>query len=219
MKCRLPDRKAPVQKVFNGHLRVLNWDFIDAYENSSSPEFTMLAKKVKSTVRALGSLHLLFFFFSCPVATGLLLVRLLGAISLLLTLPAPHELFDSLSCSRGACLSPGFWCHSSAPLPLCLPAPAAQCAYGAAWANPRTKGRARSGGQGQRRNAALQLSRLWGWGLRPELASGVRTLLPSPSFSSPSSAFWPLQVPAPQGCWVCALIFLCLSLAFHPPHF
>uniref|UniRef100_A0A8B9TAB2 Suppression of tumorigenicity 14 n=1 Tax=Anas platyrhynchos TaxID=8839 RepID=A0A8B9TAB2_ANAPL len=40
-------RKAPVQKVFNGHLRVLNWDFIDAYENSSSPEFTMLAKKVK----------------------------------------------------------------------------------------------------------------------------------------------------------------------------
>ncbi|XP_010082473.1 PREDICTED: suppressor of tumorigenicity 14 protein [Pterocles gutturalis] len=43
-------RNVPVQKVFNGHLRVLNWDFLDAYENSSSPEFLVLAKKVKSTV-------------------------------------------------------------------------------------------------------------------------------------------------------------------------
>lgn len=39
-----------MQKVFTGHLRVLNREFIDAYENSSSPEFIMLAKKVKSTV-------------------------------------------------------------------------------------------------------------------------------------------------------------------------
>ncbi|XP_033925393.1 suppressor of tumorigenicity 14 protein isoform X1 [Melopsittacus undulatus] len=43
-------RSESVRKVFNGHLRVLNWEFIDAYENSSSPEFIMLAKKVKSTV-------------------------------------------------------------------------------------------------------------------------------------------------------------------------
>ncbi|KAM8989134.1 suppressor of tumorigenicity 14 protein isoform 1-T1 [Ara ararauna] len=43
-------RSAAVRKVFNGHLRVLNWEFLDAYENSSSPEFIMLAKKVKSTV-------------------------------------------------------------------------------------------------------------------------------------------------------------------------
>ncbi|XP_075630595.1 suppressor of tumorigenicity 14 protein isoform X3 [Balearica regulorum gibbericeps] len=43
-------RNAAVQKVFNGHLRVLNWNFLDAYENSSSPEFIMLAKKVKNTV-------------------------------------------------------------------------------------------------------------------------------------------------------------------------
>ncbi|KFQ55457.1 Suppressor of tumorigenicity 14 protein, partial [Nestor notabilis] len=43
-------RNAAVRKVFNGHLRILNWDFLDAYENSSSPEFIMLAKKVKSTV-------------------------------------------------------------------------------------------------------------------------------------------------------------------------
>ncbi|XP_014749755.1 PREDICTED: suppressor of tumorigenicity 14 protein homolog [Sturnus vulgaris] len=44
-------RSTPIRKVFNGHLRVLNWEFLDAYENSSSPEFSMLAKKVKSTVR------------------------------------------------------------------------------------------------------------------------------------------------------------------------
>lgn len=61
MKRRLPDRNAPVQKVFNGHLRVLNWDFIDAYENSSSPEFIMLAKKVKSTVRVLSDPSTSFF--------------------------------------------------------------------------------------------------------------------------------------------------------------
>uniref|UniRef100_A0A672UR94 Suppressor of tumorigenicity 14 protein homolog n=1 Tax=Strigops habroptila TaxID=2489341 RepID=A0A672UR94_STRHB len=50
-------RNAAVRKVFNGHLRVLNWDFLDAYENSSSPEFIMLAKKVKSTVRDIGPYH------------------------------------------------------------------------------------------------------------------------------------------------------------------
>uniref|UniRef100_A0A8D0EPP6 matriptase n=1 Tax=Strix occidentalis caurina TaxID=311401 RepID=A0A8D0EPP6_STROC len=50
-------RNVAVQKLFNGHLRVLNWDFLDAYENSSSPEFIMLAKKVKSTVRNIGPYH------------------------------------------------------------------------------------------------------------------------------------------------------------------
>ncbi|XP_031455611.1 suppressor of tumorigenicity 14 protein isoform X1 [Phasianus colchicus] len=50
-------RNAPVQKVFNGHLRVLNWEFIDAYENSSSPDFIMLAMKVKSTVEDIYKNH------------------------------------------------------------------------------------------------------------------------------------------------------------------
>uniref|UniRef100_A0A8C8E510 Suppressor of tumorigenicity 14 protein homolog n=1 Tax=Otus sunia TaxID=257818 RepID=A0A8C8E510_9STRI len=50
-------RNVAVRKFFNGHLRVLNWDFLDAYENSSSPDFKMLAKKVKSTVRDIGSYH------------------------------------------------------------------------------------------------------------------------------------------------------------------
>ncbi|XP_058713142.1 suppressor of tumorigenicity 14 protein isoform X1 [Poecile atricapillus] len=50
-------RNTPVQKVFNGHLRVLNWEFLDAYENSSSPEFSMLAKKVKSTVEEIYKNH------------------------------------------------------------------------------------------------------------------------------------------------------------------
>ncbi|XP_053819375.1 suppressor of tumorigenicity 14 protein isoform X2 [Vidua chalybeata] len=50
-------RNTPVQKVFNGHLRVLNWEFLDAYENSSSPEFSMLAKKVKSTVEEIYRNH------------------------------------------------------------------------------------------------------------------------------------------------------------------
>ncbi|XP_069644278.1 suppressor of tumorigenicity 14 protein isoform X1 [Haliaeetus albicilla] len=50
-------RNVPVRKVFNGHLRVLNWDFLDAYENSSSPDFIMLAKKVKSTVEEIYRNH------------------------------------------------------------------------------------------------------------------------------------------------------------------
>ncbi|KYO35741.1 suppressor of tumorigenicity 14 protein isoform X1 [Alligator mississippiensis] len=43
-------RNVPVQKVYNGHLRILNWNFLDAYEDSSSSQFAMLSKKVKSTV-------------------------------------------------------------------------------------------------------------------------------------------------------------------------
>lgn len=68
LSCCLLDRNAAVQKVFNGHLRVLNWEFLDAYENSSSPEFMMLAKKVKSTVRGFlppSSCLQDFFFLPC----------------------------------------------------------------------------------------------------------------------------------------------------------
>ncbi|NWJ00347.1 ST14 protein, partial [Crypturellus undulatus] len=50
-------RNVPVRKVFNGNLRVLNWEFLDAYENSSSPEFAVLAKKVKSTVEDIYRSH------------------------------------------------------------------------------------------------------------------------------------------------------------------
>uniref|UniRef100_A0A8C3PFD3 matriptase n=1 Tax=Chrysemys picta bellii TaxID=8478 RepID=A0A8C3PFD3_CHRPI len=44
-------RRAPVQKVYNGHLVLVNMNFIDAYENSSSTEFAMLSKKVQHAVR------------------------------------------------------------------------------------------------------------------------------------------------------------------------
>ncbi|XP_067420058.1 suppressor of tumorigenicity 14 protein isoform X2 [Emydura macquarii macquarii] len=50
-------RRAPVQKVYNGHLVVPNLDFIDAYENSSTPEFTMLSKKVKETIEEIYRSH------------------------------------------------------------------------------------------------------------------------------------------------------------------
>ncbi|XP_013805990.2 suppressor of tumorigenicity 14 protein isoform X2 [Apteryx mantelli] len=50
-------RNMAIRKVFNGHLRILNWDFLDAYENSSSPEFAILAKKVKSTVEDIYRSH------------------------------------------------------------------------------------------------------------------------------------------------------------------
>ncbi|NWX87777.1 ST14 protein, partial [Nothoprocta pentlandii] len=50
-------RNVPVRKVFNGNLRVLNQGFLDAYENSSSPEFAALAQKVKSTVEEIYGSH------------------------------------------------------------------------------------------------------------------------------------------------------------------
>ncbi|XP_070622001.1 suppressor of tumorigenicity 14 protein [Erythrolamprus reginae] len=40
-------RAAPVLKSYNGHMRLIGTRFIDAYENSSSPEFAALAKNVK----------------------------------------------------------------------------------------------------------------------------------------------------------------------------
>uniref|UniRef100_A0A8C3IUC4 ST14 transmembrane serine protease matriptase n=1 Tax=Chrysemys picta bellii TaxID=8478 RepID=A0A8C3IUC4_CHRPI len=43
-------RRAPVQKVYNGHLVLVNMNFIDAYENSSSTEFAMLSKKVQHAI-------------------------------------------------------------------------------------------------------------------------------------------------------------------------
>ncbi|KAG8141503.1 putative Suppressor of tumorigenicity 14 protein [Naja naja] len=41
-------RAALVQKPYNGHMRLIGSRFIDAYENSSSPEFAALAKNAKS---------------------------------------------------------------------------------------------------------------------------------------------------------------------------
>lgn len=46
----LADRNMRVQKVFNGHLRVTNEKFLDAYENPNSTEFTNLASQVKEAV-------------------------------------------------------------------------------------------------------------------------------------------------------------------------
>ncbi|XP_077161467.1 suppressor of tumorigenicity 14 protein [Paroedura picta] len=43
-------KNAPVQKLYNGHLRLTGSRFIDAYENSSSSEFAILAGKVKKMV-------------------------------------------------------------------------------------------------------------------------------------------------------------------------
>uniref|UniRef100_A0ACB8EY50 Suppressor of tumorigenicity 14 protein n=1 Tax=Sphaerodactylus townsendi TaxID=933632 RepID=A0ACB8EY50_9SAUR len=43
-------RNAPVQKLYNGHLRFTGSRFIDAYENSNSSEFATLAAKVKEMV-------------------------------------------------------------------------------------------------------------------------------------------------------------------------
>lgn len=46
----LADSNVRVQKVFNGHLRVTNENFLDAYENSNSTEFISLANQVKEAV-------------------------------------------------------------------------------------------------------------------------------------------------------------------------
>ncbi|XP_026534392.1 suppressor of tumorigenicity 14 protein [Notechis scutatus] len=43
-------RAVLVQKPYNGHMRLTGLQFIDAYENSSSPEFAALAKNVKNTL-------------------------------------------------------------------------------------------------------------------------------------------------------------------------
>ncbi|KAM9297033.1 LOW QUALITY PROTEIN: suppressor of tumorigenicity 14 protein [Gastrophryne carolinensis] len=39
-------RSAPVRKLYSGNLRITNYDFLEAYENASSPEFANLAGKV-----------------------------------------------------------------------------------------------------------------------------------------------------------------------------
>ncbi|XP_006873132.1 PREDICTED: suppressor of tumorigenicity 14 protein [Chrysochloris asiatica] len=44
-----------VQKVFNGHLRIRDESFVDAYENSNSTEFVHLANKVKDALKVLYS--------------------------------------------------------------------------------------------------------------------------------------------------------------------
>nr|XP_056716511.1 suppressor of tumorigenicity 14 protein [Euleptes europaea] len=43
-------KNAPVQKLYNGHLRFTGSRFIDAYENSNSSEFATLAAKVKKMI-------------------------------------------------------------------------------------------------------------------------------------------------------------------------
>ncbi|XP_003795957.2 suppressor of tumorigenicity 14 protein [Otolemur garnettii] len=48
-------RNMRVQKVFNGYLRITNENFLEAYENSSSPEFISLANKVKEALKLLYS--------------------------------------------------------------------------------------------------------------------------------------------------------------------
>ncbi|XP_006731231.2 suppressor of tumorigenicity 14 protein [Leptonychotes weddellii] len=48
-------RNVRVQKVFNGYLRITNENFLDAYENSNSTEFTNLANKVKEALKLLYS--------------------------------------------------------------------------------------------------------------------------------------------------------------------
>ncbi|KAM4651686.1 suppressor of tumorigenicity 14 protein [Discoglossus pictus] len=45
-------RSKPVQKVYNGFLRVTNYAFIDAYENPSSPEFAELSTKVMDMLQS-----------------------------------------------------------------------------------------------------------------------------------------------------------------------
>lgn len=49
----LADRNVRIQKVFNGHLRITNENFLDAYENSTSTEFISLASQVKEAVSLL----------------------------------------------------------------------------------------------------------------------------------------------------------------------
>ncbi|XP_051012071.1 suppressor of tumorigenicity 14 protein [Acomys russatus] len=46
-------RNVRVQKVFNGHLRVTNEKFLDAYENPNSTEFISLANQVKEALKLL----------------------------------------------------------------------------------------------------------------------------------------------------------------------
>nr|XP_033775279.1 suppressor of tumorigenicity 14 protein isoform X2 [Geotrypetes seraphini] len=62
-------RAVAVQKIYTGFLRITNVNFIDAYENSSSPEFTILAEKVKSQLRTmyLGNSDLGPYFKDCEI--------------------------------------------------------------------------------------------------------------------------------------------------------
>ncbi|KAM8927612.1 suppressor of tumorigenicity 14 protein [Pelodytes ibericus] len=45
-------RNVRVQKVYTGYLRITNYDFSDAYENSSTPEFKELATKVTDSLKS-----------------------------------------------------------------------------------------------------------------------------------------------------------------------
>ncbi|KAM9219673.1 suppressor of tumorigenicity 14 protein [Dugong dugon] len=48
-------RNERIPKVFNGHLRIKNENFVDAYENSNSTEFAYLANRVKEALKLLYS--------------------------------------------------------------------------------------------------------------------------------------------------------------------
>lgn len=48
-------RNVRIQKVFNGHLRITNENFLDAYENSTSTEFISLASQVKEALKLMYS--------------------------------------------------------------------------------------------------------------------------------------------------------------------
>ncbi|XP_053307831.1 suppressor of tumorigenicity 14 protein [Spea bombifrons] len=62
-------RNARVQKMFTGSLRITNYPFIDAYENSTTPEFNQLAEKVTDMLKTLYSGHpdIAPYFSDCSV--------------------------------------------------------------------------------------------------------------------------------------------------------
>ncbi|XP_029428652.1 suppressor of tumorigenicity 14 protein isoform X2 [Rhinatrema bivittatum] len=62
-------RDVRVQKSYTGYLRITNVNFIDAYENSSSPEFSILAEKVKDLLKTLylGNSDIGPYFKQCEV--------------------------------------------------------------------------------------------------------------------------------------------------------
>lgn len=64
-------RDVRVQKLFNGHLRITNENFVDAYENSTSAEFISLANQVKEALKVLYSeVPVLAPYYKKSIVTG-----------------------------------------------------------------------------------------------------------------------------------------------------
>ncbi|GAB1294002.1 Suppressor of tumorigenicity 14 protein homolog [Apodemus speciosus] len=64
-------RDVRVQKLFNGHLRITNENFLDAYENSTSAEFISLANQVKEALKVLYSeVPVLGPYYKKSIVTG-----------------------------------------------------------------------------------------------------------------------------------------------------